>query len=665
MAHVLVVDDEQSIRSSLGAILRREGHTVHEAADGSAAEGLLQRDSFDVVISDIILPHRSGVDLLGEIRELQPDAQVILITGEPDAATAAEAVRKGAFDYLSKPVLKADIVQCVSAAAEKKRRIDNSRARELETRKYQAELERTVSQRTEEVAASEARFRLLADNAVDAVWQMDLRLRFTYISPSIRELTGHEPEEWIGTRLRDHATKREYRKMARQAISAARNYRRFQRTRFDAMMLRKDGSEVPVEIVGKLLFGSNGLPCGFQGSTRDISDRRAAEERTERLYQNQVKINNLALALGATTGLSDVYSAVYDHVSVLMSAQSVIISFYDEQEQVLRAAFVMLDGKRFDEAKLPALPLAEPGGGTQSQVIHTGESLYVPDYRAARRKGKKEYTVDGEGQVKEGPPPDDAEDITRSAILVPLRANNRLLGVMQVHSCDQDAYTEDDIQLLEGLANVTAVAIANANLLQEVNDALHNTVTVIGKAIEIRDPYTAGHEQRVTALACAIGEGMGLAAERIEGLRMAGLLHDIGKISIPAEILSKPAALSAVERDLIRQHPRVAFELLQDVRFPWPVGEIILQHHERLDGSGYPRGLTAAETVVEARILAVADVVEAMSSHRPYRAALGIEAALKEIEAGKSERYDADVVEACVKLFRESGFEFAEPYKES
>ena len=154
-------------------------------------------------------------------------------------------------------------------------------------------------------------------------------------------------------------------------------------------------------------------------------------------------------------------------------------------------------------------------------------------------------------------------------------------------------------------------------------------------AVEMRDPYTAGHQLRVSNLACAIANEMGLSHDKIEGLRMAGFIHDIGKLSIPAEILSKPTKLTDFEFSLIKEHPRSGYEMLKDVESPWPLAQIVYQHHERINGSGYPRKLKGDEILIDARIMAVADVVEAMASHRPYRPALGIEAALEEIEKNK------------------------------
>ena len=195
--------------------------------------------------------------------------------------------------------------------------------------------------------------------------------------------------------------------------------------------------------------------------------------------------------------------------------------------------------------------------------------------------------------------------------------------------------------------------------LESLRKAFGATVGVMVSAVEMRDPYTAGHQRRVTDLACAIATETGLAQEKIEGIRMAGSIHDIGKLSIPAEILSKPTRLTDVEFTLIKEHPRSGYEMLKDVESLWPLAQIVYQHHERMDGSGYPRNLKGDEILMEARIMAVADVVEAMASHRPYRPALGINAALEEIEMHKGILYDAAVADACLRLFREKGYHLA------
>jgi PAS domain S-box-containing protein/putative nucleotidyltransferase with HDIG domain len=193
--------------------------------------------------------------------------------------------------------------------------------------------------------------------------------------------------------------------------------------------------------------------------------------------------------------------------------------------------------------------------------------------------------------------------------------------------------------------------------LENLRKALGATIQVMVAAVETRDPYTAGHQLRVASLARAIATEMGLSQDRIEGVRMAGVIHDIGKLYVPAEILSKPKKLREIEFALIREHAQKGYDILKDVESPWPLAQIVYQHHERMDGSGYPRNLKGDEILLEARIMAVADVVESMASHRPYRPTLGIEAALAEIEMHRGALYDADAVGACLRLFREKGFQ--------
>ena len=188
--------------------------------------------------------------------------------------------------------------------------------------------------------------------------------------------------------------------------------------------------------------------------------------------------------------------------------------------------------------------------------------------------------------------------------------------------------------------------------------ALAGTIKAIGLTIEMRDPYTAGHQRRVSKLSTAIAEAMGLETARVEGIRMAADIHDIGKIYVPAEILSKPGKLSDIEMSIIRTHSQVGYDILKNIEFPWPIAQIVYQHHERKDGSGYPNALKGDDILFEARIISVSDVVEAMSSHRPYRPAPGIEKALNEIQRGRGTQYDADVVDACIRLFQEKNFVF-------
>jgi len=194
--------------------------------------------------------------------------------------------------------------------------------------------------------------------------------------------------------------------------------------------------------------------------------------------------------------------------------------------------------------------------------------------------------------------------------------------------------------------------------LKRVEKIMENTISTMSLVVEARDRYTAGHQRRVTQLACAIAQEMSLSEEQTRTLRIAGLLHDLGKINIPTEILSKPGRLTDIEFAMIKTHPQAGYEIVKTIEFPSPTAEIVLQHHERMDGSGYGAGLKGPDILLEARILAVSDVVEAMSSHRPYRPALGIDKALQEILKNRGILYDEDVVDACLVLFEKKGFRF-------
>jgi len=259
-----------------------------------------------------------------------------------------------------------------------------------------------------------------------------------------------------------------------------------------------------------------------------------------------------------------------------------------------------------------------------------------------------------------------------SSIALPLKDKRKTFGALNICAREPDAFDIEEINLLKELADDLAygiVSLRNRALqktsekelkktLKKLRGALGGTIQVIESMVEERDPYTAGHQRRVTDLARSIAKEMGLSVNLRDAIRMAGAIHDIGKISVPSEILSKPTQLTETEFELIKKHPKVGYEILKNIDFPWPVAEIVLQHHERLDGSGYPNGLKNGQILMEARVLGVADVVEAMSSHRPYRASLGKDKALEEIKKNKGILYEPEAVDACVELISKKGYEF-------
>ena len=260
-----------------------------------------------------------------------------------------------------------------------------------------------------------------------------------------------------------------------------------------------------------------------------------------------------------------------------------------------------------------------------------------------------------------------------SSIALPLKRDDlSVFGILKVYSDEVNAFTAKEIVLLEEMAGDMAFGVRSLhisrdrevalnqikNFLIKQQKSLEDTVQAIAKLAEMRDPYTAGHQIRVAELATAIAKHMGLAKEEAHGISLAGKIHDLGKIQVPAELLSKPGKITDIEFSLIKIHSQSGYDILKDIDFPWPIAQMVLQHHERIDGSGYPQGLKGEDILLGARILGVADVVEAISAHRPYRPGLGVDVALEEISKMRGIQFDPAVVDACIALFHEENFAF-------
>ncbi|MBA4417924.1 MAG: hypothetical protein C0392_08445 [Syntrophus sp. (in: bacteria)] len=251
----------------------------------------------------------------------------------------------------------------------------------------------------------------------------------------------------------------------------------------------------------------------------------------------------------------------------------------------------------------------------------------------------------------------DVLDIPEEPILT-AKKGERFLHTRKVCIRGSDGTTKYLLGISEDITERKQAEEHLKETLEKLRKSLIGTIQALSSTVETRDPYTAGHQRRVSNLARTIAQEMGLSSDTVDAIRMAGIIHDIGKISVPAEILSKPGKITDIEMSLIKVHSQSGYNILKDVGLPYPIAEIVLQHHERLDGSGYPQGLKGDQILIEAQIISVADVVEAISSHRPYRPGFGMDTALEEIEKNKGILYNEKVVEACVKLFREKGFAF-------
>jgi HD-GYP domain-containing protein (c-di-GMP phosphodiesterase class II) len=312
-----------------------------------------------------------------------------------------------------------------------------------------------------------------------------------------------------------------------------------------------------------------------------------------------------------------------------------------------------------DAIKISVLDVPE-GQSPAGTAIRKGKTVVVNDIQTNKgmRLWQKEITK--RGYV--------------SAAAIPLRSKKAIGGAFMVYDKEVNVFGKDEIALLEEIASDISLGLdklevekqflAQQKTLEKnytiMRSSLEGTVKAIATLAEHKDPYTVGHENRVVTLALALGEELGLDKDRLEGLKIAATLHDVGKMYVPAEILSKPGRLTPLEFSMIQVHPNYSHDVLSKIEFPWPVARIALEHHERYDGSGYPQGKKGDAVLLESRILAVADVVEAMASHRPYRPALPLSAALEEIAKNKGKLYDPDVADALKRLF-DNGYELPKP----
>jgi PAS domain S-box-containing protein len=464
----------------------------------------------------------------------------------------------------------------------------------------------TDRKRAEEtLKESEKKYRLLADNIHDVIFVMDMNLVYSYLSPSVKFLRGYEPEEAMKQTPAETVTPSslnlalgilseimELEKSEHRDLHVSRT--------FQAEMIRKDGTTVWTEVRASLIRDENQQAIGIMGVTRDISERKRAED--------------------ALRDSEEQYRMVVDN------AKEAIFILQDDKIVFVNPAVLGMVG--YSEDILTSKPFTD--------FVHPDDLDMVVNHHIRRIKGE------------EVPPVYSFRVIGKDGTVIWCELNGAVIQ------------WKNKPATLAFLTNITERKRADDELqrtLDNLKKAFAANVAVMVSAVEMRDPYTAGHQSRVADLTCAIAMEMGLPPDKIEGSRMAGSIHDIGKLSIPAEILSKPAKLTDIELTLIKEHSQRGYEILKNVESPWPLAQIVYQHHERMDGSGYPRNLKGDEILMEARILAVADVVEAMASHRPYRPALGIETALKEIEKKKGFIYDDTVVDACLRVFREKGYQ--------
>jgi PAS domain S-box-containing protein len=471
------------------------------------------------------------------------------------------------------------------------------------------------------VEATRQRYVAAIDSTLDGYAAVGRTGVFLEVNDAMCSLTGYGRDELLRLTLTDVQAGMSPESFASCFASVTSDGR----ARFECLWKRRDGAPIDVEVVATS-YRRDGVEMFV--FVHDITERKRTEAQLRRHVQEAER------ARGALLSVLEDQREAQDR---LRESEE---RFRGMLEQNIAAIFMVEDGRlTFANRRAGEILGRAPG----ELMGHGMLDLVVPDDRAkiegafdrllsGRQKAIEETfgALKGDGTVA---------DIGAHAVVATLRGKRAVLGIAQDIGERRRAQEEID------------------RYIARLERTVLGTLEAVSLMVELRDPYTSGHEKRVGDLAAAIGREMGLGEDVVKGLRLTGYVHDIGKISAPAEILSKPGVLTRMELELIKGHAQSGYDVLKRVDFPWPVAEVILQHHERLDGSGYPRGLRGEAILLEARIISVADVVEAMANHRPYRAGLGLEAALAEISSGSGRLYDPRVCAACLALFRDRGFE--------
>ena len=434
----------------------------------------------------------------------------------------------------------------------------------------------------------------------DGIAITDLEQKLIYVNNAFAKMHGYSQEEMLGIKIMNLLNP----KQGDEVNEKLKQIKTKGTWIGELFHTRKDGSSFPTYMSTTLLKNAQGKLIGMSAVCRDISERkfveealRSSEERYRELWDNAPVAYHTLDTKGIITSVNHTEAKMFGYKPDEMIGKPIFDFILPEQKTEAKKRFLLkIAGKHLPEA---------------------GDRIYVS------KDGKKIHVS--------------IEDILEHD------SEGKVAGVRTT------------------MLDITARKKAEEEReksYEQLQRAFEETITALASAVETRDLYTAGHQRGVTQLACAIAEEMKLSKNQVDAIRMAGLIHDIGKISVPAEILGKPAKLSKIEMDLVKTHPKVGYDILKTVEFPGPIAKIVYQHHERMNGSGYPQGLKGDEILLEARILSVADVVEAMATYRPYREALGIDTALEEITKNRGTLYDPQVADICIKLFREKGFKF-------
>jgi len=614
---ILIVDDQKENRYLLETILKASGYEVVSAANGAEALEKLLAEAFDMIISDILMPVMDGFQLCRKVKgdeKLKGIPFVFYTATYTDEKDEKFALELGADKFIRKPVEPDEFTKIVQGVIKnlkkgkvrpKKPVLDEEKeifklyserlVKKLE--KKMLDLEREVTERKqaeEALRESETRFRTLFEAIPDAVLVHDDKGTILHINEIGAQQLECSAKDLVGKNLREIVTPENRASIA----DHIRETHTAGWSRFETTYVSRSGWQIIAEVNERPIKFGKGK--AILSVARDITERKEAERALlgEKNFSEAV--------INSSPGLLFV---IGDKGNTMQWNRNVeIVTGYSASEI---SKMNIIDFVAKEDKKTAAEAVQEVLIKGQSSVeidVLTKPGKKIPFYIIGRRT----------------------------------KIENAICLVCAGMDITERKQAEEEIK----------------RGYEQLHETFISTVNALASTVELKDQYTAGHQPRVTQLACAIAEEMGLPAEQIEGIRMAGAIHDIGKLMVPAEILNKPGPLTEIQFEMIKMHPRAGYDILKGLKLPWPVAQIILQHHELMDGSGYPQGLSGEEITVEARILIVANVVEAMTSHRPYRPAFDIKVALAEISKNRGILYDTTVADACVRLFTEKTFAF-------
>jgi PAS domain S-box-containing protein len=505
-------------------------------------------------------------------------------------------------------------------------------------------------------------YRLLGEHVVEGIWIIDSGGRTVYMNNSMVSMLGYSPSEIGRISLLDCLDEDHIQLLGVHDVQNPDNSQYHAISLHQQLIFRKkDGSPLWAMVSMNYIFGITKKLNHIIMIVSDISPSKQAEHRLSLLNRMYSVLSHTHRAIIQIRGLVELCREICGILVKDGLFKMVWISMVD-----FETSGIDIVAHCESDSGLP-VPLSNQNPVNQEMIftIRTGKILVANDIETAPET--MPWRADA---LRRG---------CRSLIILPIRVFGKVIGSLNLSAGTKDFFNEEEQGLLKDLVDHLSYAIEFLNqeeqrrntqkALKDSEDRLQDSYRHLNKVmieivksfattIETRDPYTAGHQDRVSKLAHAIAQEMGLPAAQIDAIILAATIHDIGKLFVPAEILNKPGKISDNEYKLIKTHPQIGYDIIKEIEFTWPIAEIILQHHERLDGSGYPNKMAGDYILLEARIIGVADVVEAMASHRPYRPALGIEKALEEISRNQGILYDPVVVDVCIDLLNRVEFQF-------